>query len=250
MSNGTTRHGFQYLDAQRAAEPTAYYDRQSGIGVALLTLPQCRDHAALRVGVVGLGVGTVAAYAGRGDQVTFYEINPLVVRMSEEYFSFQRDARQRGAQVDVRLGDGRLLLEAELQAQGSNQFDLLAIDAFSSDSVPVHLLTRECFQTYWQHLSERGILAVHISNLYLDLRPVVMEHARQRGAECYLVHQPVEDATAGKSITFSSDWVLMTLDREVSRLLAATGNVKPLSLLTPSLPTWTDNYSSLFEVLR
>src|SRR5262249_28050591 len=148
--------------------PTTYYGPNTGVGVAIRS--KQKTGRAIRVGVIGLGTGTVAAYGRLGDYYRYYEINPLVLNLARTQFFFLPDCK---AKLDVAMGDARLSLEREL-AQGSPEnFDVLAVDAFSSDSIPVHLLTREAMLLYFRHLRDDGILAVHISNRYLNLQPVL-----------------------------------------------------------------------------
>ncbi len=154
LTNGTISHGLQFLSPARRDQPTSYYSPNSGIGVALTAKA---GHGPLRVGVIGLGVGTIAAYGQPGDEYTFYEINPLVVQIAQEDFRFLQDSR---AHVSFELGDARLTLERHQ----SQRFDVLAVDAFSSDSIPVHLITLEAFELYFRHLKPDGLLAVHVSN--------------------------------------------------------------------------------------
>ncbi len=163
LYSGCIVHGIQFQSAEKRGEPTAYYGRQSGVGQ---TLAELADRESLRVGIVGLGVGTLATYARGGDEYKFYEINPQVVDVAKERFSFLSDA---GGRADVIIGDARLTLEH----QRKQSLDLLVLDAFSGDSVPTHLLTRESFQLYRRHLASNGAIAVHVSNRYLDLAPLV-----------------------------------------------------------------------------
>jgi SAM-dependent methyltransferase len=235
LMNGTISHGLQFLAPARRNEPTSYYGTKSGVGIALQALAR---RGPLRVGVIGLGAGTIAAYGRAGDDYEFYEINPLVVRVAQQEFSFLRDSKAR---VAFELGDARLTLER----QPPQQFDALAVDAFSSDSIPVHLLTIEAFELYFRHLRPGGILAVHISNRYLNLDPVVAAAAQQLGKDAVLIDSPGDSANG----TFLARWVLLAnrgvltgfLDLEkAKRPLTATGREK----------LWTDSYSSLFAVLK
>src|SRR5260370_29947934 len=152
LSHGTIVHGKQFLEADGRAWPTSYYGRASGIGLALL---DAQEHGPLRVGVVGLGAGTLAAYGRAGDVFRFYDINPDVVELARTEFSFLADSP---AKVEVALGDARLSLERE----PPENFDVLALDAFSSDAIPVHLLTVEAFKTYLRHMKPDGVVDVHI----------------------------------------------------------------------------------------
>src|SRR5207248_4401523 len=171
---GTIVHGKQFLDPDRRGLPTSYYGPRSGIGLALL---DARAHGPLRVGVVGPGAGTLAAYGRAGDVFRFYDINSGVVELARSEFTFLKDSP---AKVEVALGDARLSLERERP----QNFDVLALDAFSSDAIPVHLLTVEAFKTYLRHLKPGGVLAVHISNRYLDLVPVVQQAGRRLRSRC------------------------------------------------------------------
>jgi len=153
LQHGRITHGLQFADRQQAAWPTTYYGEQSGIGLAVQALPPWPR----RIGVVGLGAGTVAAYAQAGDYVRMYEINPEVKRLATTRFTYLSNCLGR---VEVVLGDARLSLERE----PPQEFDLLVLDAFSSDAIPVHLLTREAFGLYERHLRPGGMIAAHISN--------------------------------------------------------------------------------------
>ncbi len=249
MVNGATVHGIQYQSSEKRDIPTSYYDRKSGIGLAIEAHPKRLGGQPIRFGVVGLGVGTLAAYANKNDTCVFYEINPLGISYCMDYFSFIDDAKKRGAAVDVELGDARLVLERELAANQVGDYDILAVDAFSSDSIPIHLLTCECFDIFWKHLAKGGILAFHISNRYLDLRPVIYRNALDRQAIAVYVHRvykPDEIISAGDT---PSQWVIITTDKDVANRLIASGETEEYHL-DPGFVTWSDNFSSLFNVLR
>jgi hypothetical protein len=234
LLHGNIDHGEQILDPARAKEPTTYYCRSSGAGLALR---EATARGAVRAGVVGLGAGTLATYARPGDLFRFYEINPLVLRIATTEFTF---LRQAGPAVEVVLGDARLSMERE----APQNYDVLAVDAFSGDSIPVHLLTREAFTLYFHHLKPDGVLAVHISNRYLDLRPVVKQAARALGKQA----REVDTEDDANRICFGCTWILVTgrpgyFDRpllEVARPLDSTRD----------LPVWTDDYSNLFRILK
>jgi SAM-dependent methyltransferase len=238
LMNGSIDHGSQFLSVDRHREATTYYSEKSGVGIAIKAAAR---QGSLSVGVIGLGAGTVAAYANAGDRYTFYEINPNVIRIADSEFTYLPDARSRGAQIDVVLGDARLSLERE----PSQQFDLLVIDAFSSDSIPVHLLTREAFDLYARHLKPGGTLAVHVSNRYLNLMPVVTRAAVAEGREVLMIaNEP--DQRMGIS---RSTWLLVC---PRGGLIEQEG-VRPTgTLLTSSnhTPLWTDDYSSLLPLLK
>lgn len=220
LYNGAILHGAQYLDAKRRCEPATYYTRGSGIGVAFSELPQNRPR---RIGAVGLGAGAIACYAHAGDWIRFYEINPEVIRIARSQFTFLRETP---AQVETVLGDGRLALERE----PPQAFDILVIDAFSGDAVPVHLLSTEAFRLYLRHLAAGGILAVHVSNRYVNLIPVVTAIALAIGRDARIVATS-EDFS---KLQAGSTWILLKDAR-------------------PPLPVpavWTDDYSNILEVLR
>ena len=192
--------------------------------------------------MVGLGCGTLAAYGQEGDYLRFYEINPDVIRISDQYFTYLRDAP---AKVDVVLGDARIKMEQEIAAGHPQQFDVLAIDAFSSDSIPMHLLTKECVELFRKHLRPDGLLCFHISNRFLDLSGVVLGIAQELGCECVLIRNG-EDKSRGIDETA---WATMTVNRDFlnsPEVRAAIGS-NPLKSGKPLV--WTDDYGSLWQVL-
>ena len=176
LNHGAIRHGQQFLLPEKRRQALAYYTPDSGLGQAMIELQKRKPK--VRVAVVGLGIGTLAAYARAGDHFTFYEINPAVNEMAGKYFYYLQDARDRGAEIEIVMGDARLTLEA----QSPQDFDLLALDAFSGDSVPVHLLTREAMEIYRRHVAAESILAIHVTNSYLYLFPVARALADYAGA--------------------------------------------------------------------
>ncbi len=233
MVHGTTEHGRQFLAPGLARTPTSYYGRTSGIGRLLDAV----RHPA-RVGVVGLGTGTLAAYSEPGDVFRFYEINPLVEEYAHRYFTFLSSAR---GNVEVISGDGRLALERE-SPQGYN---VLALDAFSGGSVPVHLLTVEAFALYFRHLAPDGVLALHISNKSFNLAGVVAAAADELGAKNLLI---VDNASPERE-TSASSWVLVSRDQAAldhPRLIDAGIAVQA----PPGVRPWTDDFSNLLQVLR
>jgi SAM-dependent methyltransferase len=167
LTHGTINHGEQFTHPERRMQPTTYYGPKSGVGLAISTLQQ---DGPVRVGVVGLGTGTLAAYGRAGDYFRFYELNPMVLQLARTEFSY---ITATPAKVETVLGDARLSLERE----SPQNLDVLAVDAFSSDSIPIHLLTHEAFEIYFHHLKPTGVLAVHVSNRYLNLFPVVRRSA-------------------------------------------------------------------------
>jgi SAM-dependent methyltransferase len=235
LLHGTVNHGVQFLTSARRREPTTYYGRGSGIGRTMAALGR---RGPIHAGLIGLGAGTLAAYGRRYDRYRFYEINPLVVGIAETRFSFLRDS---GAAYDVVQGDARLSLEAE-QPQ---DFDLLALDAFSGDAVPVHLLTREAFRLYWRHLKPGGVIAVHLTNRYLNLAPVVLLAGFESAKEVRVVRTRGDEA----ALTWASEWALITAQSSLfdePELAGFAEFVKPV----PGLQAWTDDSSSLYRILR
>jgi spermidine synthase len=237
LQHGRILHGSQFIAKSRRREPTTYFGPKSGIGLALRLR---RRQSPLRVGVVGLGTGTIAAYGEAGDRYTFYEINPQVKKLATSRFTYLTDSE---ADCDVALGDARVSLER----QEPQHFDVLALDAFTSDAIPIHLLTREAFAVYARHLKPDAILAVHISNRFLDLEPVVAALAEQFGYQMAIIEsesdidQEIDPAT----------WVLLTADQDFlndEQVAAATRDDEEAPPVQPLL--WTDDYSSLAEILR
>ncbi len=235
LMNGTINHGLQFLAEERRRQPTSYFSPKSGIGVALVAAAK---RGALRVGVIGLGVGTLAAYGRAGDRYTFYEINPLDVRIARQDFSFLGDSR---AEIAIIPGDARLSLERE----APQEFDVLVVDAFSGDSPPVHLLTREAFELYFHQLKPDGVVAVDVSNLYLDLQPVVVGAAAWMQKEAVLITNQ-NDVSQG---ILASNWILLG-----SRAgFAGQGEIERTGSILNTFSggqLWTDAYSSLFKVLK
>jgi spermidine synthase len=232
MYHGTTAHGGQVLTDALRGEPGYYYGRESGVGIALLAPATAR-----RVGIVGLGVGTIAAYGRPGDVYRFYELNPMVERLARSSFTFLRDSN---ATVQTVPGDARLSLEGE----PPQNFDVLILDAFSGDSVPVHLLTREAFQCYFRHLKADGVIAVHISSNYLDLDPVVTNIAAAFGR----IALRVRSAGQPDREVMPAEWILITRQGEFSSKLESK---KLAEILAPThARLWTDQYSNIVGVLR
>jgi hypothetical protein len=240
LKHGRIVHGFQFVDREMARLPTSYYGPASGIGLAIRNHPRRLAHRPLKLGFVGLGTGTLASYAVRGDSVRFYEINPDVVALSAgpaPIFTYLRDC---AGSVAIALGDARINMERE----ASEQFQVLALDAFSSDSIPVHLLTLEAAQLYMRHLSPDGILAIHISNRHINLDPVVRALASALG----LTVIRIDDETT-TDIVWLNDWMLLARDPSA---LAAPAIQSAIT--EPSGPTWellwTDAFSNLLHVFK
>ena len=250
MRHGATLHGAQLQAPNQRRTPTTYYGLSSGIGLLLGHHPNrsAADPEArhLHLGVIGLGAGTLASYGQSGDSIRFYEMNPEVVRLSwgqGALFTFLNDSP---AQTDVVTGDGRISLEQELKGSNPQKLDVLVIDAFSSDSIPLHLLTREAMSIYVQHLrNPQSVLAFHVSNRSFDLRPVLARLAQRQNLqliEVFNARPHFEGETP-------SDWVLMAADPAIFATPAIQAQAKPVDLSGPA-PKWTDDYSNLLQVLR
>jgi len=238
LQHGRTTHGMQFADAMQAAWPTAYYTRRSGVGLAMGALPE----GPRRIGLVGLGAGTLTAYGRTGDYLRIYEINPEVLRLAASPFTYLSNCPAR---IEIALGDARLSMERE----PPQKFDLLALDAFSSDAVPVHLLTKEAFAVYERHLNTNGIIAVHISNHHLDLQPVIANLARHLQYQMVLIdHAP--EQTKDEWWDYRSTWALLSRSQE--RLNAAPIRIAATAPRTNlvHIPLWTDDFASLLQILK
>jgi hypothetical protein len=244
LTHGRTVHGLQFLASERRGLATAYYGPASGVGIALRALVAAREEP--RVGVIGLGAGTLAAYADAGATFRFYELDPAVVTIAERDFSFLRDARSRGARIEVATGDGRLRLAEELARGAHSDFDLLVLDAFSSDAIPVHLLTLEALDLYLQRLRPAGVLAIHVSNHYLDLAPLVGTLALARG----LASTKIDAAGDARAGTTPSEWILLARSAQLLDAPAIRSAGRPVPGGAGRAPLWTDDYSSLLPLLR
>ena len=244
MSHGITVHGLQFVSNPELRQmPTTYYVRDAGAGLALLNHPKYGNEQ--RVGLLGLGVGTLATYAQPGDVFRLYEINPVVTDLAAgngHYFSFLSDS---SADISIVLGDARISLEREL-AQGNPQnFDVLVLDTFSSDSIPVHLVTREAFALYLEHLAPDGIIAAHITNLHLDLQPVFWQLANHYDLSMVRVNYS-GDSMGG----YASHWILLSRDPALLKIPAIKDRAVNLDGYSTNLKLWTDDYSNLFQILK
>ncbi len=241
LLHGVILHGEQPVSGPRQNEPGSYYSGTSGVG---LSIRQAQERkSAVRMGVIGLGVGTLASYGRRGDSVRFYELDRDVVELANSRFTF---LRATPARVEVALGDARLSLERELAQGMPQQFDVLAVDAFSSDSIPVHLLTCEAIELYEHHLAPGGIIAVHISNRFLDLQPVLGNIAAATGLAMRLVDDEIDEDDDRAS---SSDWVLIARDPHD----LADGSIGQRGHALrgqEDVGVWTDGYSNLLRVMK
>lgn len=236
LLNGSINHGEEWTHEKRRLEPVSYYCPGSGVGRAIR---RRKPGVNQKIGVFGLGAGSMAGYGRPGDIVRFYEINPLVVKIANSEFFYVPESK---AQVDVTMGDARLSLER----QPRQDFDVLVIDCFSGDSIPVHLLTREAVQLYFNHLKPDGIAAVHVSNRFLNLAPVVGRIASDLGKASLHIES---DDDNDESNCFGTTWILVANSKEVFDQEIFQGAGKPVDLSKPA-PLWTDNYSSLFQIVR
>jgi len=233
LHNGVINHGSELLRADWHRKPTTYYGPKSGVGLAIRSMPSPR-----RVGIIGLGAGTLSAYAAPGDTFRFYEINPLVVNIARSQFYFLRECP---AHLEIVMGDARLSLERE----APQNYDVLAVDAFSGDSIPVHLLTMEAFREYFRHLKPTGVLAVHVSNKYLQLGRVVAENARELHKAAILIESNVEKSQG----IYAADWVMLATDPNLFVLPQwIVSDRDPLP--DPVRRAWTDDYSSILGILK
>jgi hypothetical protein len=235
LLHGTINHGNQLLAEDKRYITTSYYSENSGLGRAIRA---AQDRGPVRIGSIGLGAGVTTNYGRKGDYLRVYEINPLVEKISQTEFSFYPHS---AADKKIMMGDARLSLEA----QETQQFDVLAVDAFSSDAIPIHLLTREALALYFRHLKPNGVLALHISNRYLDLAPVCAAGAKFFNKKATVV----ADDGEGGSYLNSSTWVLVTSDESLTEGPTFIGaNMYPAAL-PPKFRPWTDDYSNIWQIL-
>ncbi len=247
LLHGTTLHGIQSLDPALETEPMSYYGRASGVGLALAAAPRLIGPGA-RIGFVGLGTGSMACYAEAGQRWTAFEIDPVMVALARDPRAFTYLSRC-APDLAIEVGDARLKLASGPPAR----FDILAVDAFSSDAVPLHLMTREAFATYLRALAPGGILLIHISNRYLDLEPVVAAHADSLGlAARALLHVPGGLDPGGGRAHAVSNWVALAREPEVlDRLVEETAPDDWRPLRNPAgLAPWTDDRASILPVLK
>jgi len=234
LLNGTVQHGTQWFATEYRKTPTTYYGFDSGVGLALRN---CCSGQSKRVGVIGLGVGTLAAYGQPGDHFRFYEINPQVEPIARNLFTYIRDST---ADTTIVQGDARISLTQE---QPQN-FDLIAVDAFTGDAIPLHLLTSQAMVLYRRHLAQGGILAFHVSNQYLNLPPEISLLARSADMKAGIVHSPSIDSRG----EFSATWVLLTDNQSFWELPEIAKAARPIPPVA-GLRLWTDDYSSLLPIL-
>ncbi len=238
LMHGVIMHGEQYLHKDKRGRITTYYTESSGVGLAVKYF---QASGATRVGVVGLGTGTIAGYGRNGDVTRFYEINPQVIEIARRDFNYISDSIERKGQVDTVLGDARLTMERE----APQQYDVLAIDAFSSDAIPVHLITKEAMAIYLKHIKpDTGVVAFHVTNRFLKLAPVVEQIAKTYDLQVALVS---DDDTGGDASR--TDWVLVTRNKKLladKKIKENTSEISPI----PRLRLWTDDFNNLVQILK
>ena len=238
LVHGGIMHGGQLLDPAYRLKPSSYFGATSGYGRMFASLPE----PPRKVGVIGLGAGSIIAYARKGDTFRFYEINPQVVDLAQREFSFMTDSPAR---IEVVLGDGRLSLERE----ASQQFDVLAMDAFSGDSIPMHLLTRQAMQIYLRHLKPGGVLAFQATNRFINIAPIVASLAAEFGLSAVLISDWPKNEEGPDYWTSSTDQVLVTANRQ----LLETENIRSAATeiaVPPGFRVWTDDFNNLLRVLK
>ena len=235
LYHGVIEHGQQVFSPALRAEPTTYYGHKTGVGLAI---DLCCGDRPRRIGVIGLGTGTIAAYGKPGDVIRFYDINPAVPPIAKVYFAYLRDSK---AKIEIVPGDARISMENE----APQNYDVIAIDAFSGDAIPVHLITSEALELYKRHLRPGGIIAFHVSNRFLRLQPVVKQLADHAGMQSVLI----SSADDSKIDVFSADWVLVT-NNEAFLAHSELEDDKEDIVVPPRLRRWTDDYNSLLPILR
>jgi SAM-dependent methyltransferase len=235
LYNGVISHGQEVFRVDLSETPTTYYGRESGVGLAI---DRCCAGRPRRIGVIGLGAGTIAAYGRPGDTIRFYDINPAVEGIARSRFRYLRDSP---AKVDVVIGDARVSLASE----PPQRYDVIAVDAFSGDAIPVHLIDAQALDVYKRHLAPGGIVAFHVSNRYLNLKPVVAQIAARDGMKVAYISNDGDDP---KDV-WSSDWVLVTANEQFLNDSTITAATTPIDSI-PGLRLWTDDYNSLLPIWR
>jgi hypothetical protein len=243
LVHGQIDHGLQFVNPRLARFPTTYFTGESGVGAVFGTTPLIAgEDRPLKVGIIGLGVGTLAAYARDEDHFRFYEIDPQVIELARSYFTYLENCR---GELDLVIGDARISLENELGESGGNDYDVFVVDAFSGDSIPMHLLTVEAFELYLKHLKPTGVLAIHITNKHVDLTDPIRMIARK------LKWKPLRMVSAEKDgVAYSCDWVVLTRNLPVAEALFEAKRLHAWDREEPKELLWTDDFHSLFQVLK
>jgi SAM-dependent methyltransferase len=235
LQNGIIEHGREAFREDLIDQPTTYYGRESGVGLAIQLC--CKDHPS-RIGVIGLGTGTLAAYGRPGDVIRFYDLNPAVEPIARNLFTYVRHSK---ATVEVVPGDARVSLTNE----APQRYDVIAIDAFSGDAIPVHLITSEALALYRRHLAPGGVVAFHVSNRYLQLAAVVRQLAEHAGMSATDIHSGDDEDQA----VYSAEWVLVTDDAALTAAFQVSADTEDIAV-PRGLRRWTDDYNSLLPILR
>lgn len=241
MEHASVEHGSQYLDPARRGEALSYYGPTSGVAMAIRRQRELKGRP-LSAGFVGLGAGALAAYGQPGDAFRFYEINPQVIQLAQSHFTYLSDSK---AKISLALGDARLVLEGEKPAN----YDLIVIDAFSGDAIPLHLLTREAMAIYRRHLAEGGVILFHISNRFVDLQPALARLAVEEKLQTRLVTDVPEGADDEESPMLESDWVIMTRDDAWFAFADMEREGEPLKAPKRG-PAWTDDFNNILSAIR
>lgn len=253
--HGNTSHGMQIIAPELRTYPVGYFAKNSGIGLTLQNFPRQHDAAGapqgLRVGIIGLGVGTLATYGQPGDVFRFYELDPEVIRVASGkygYFSYLSDCK---AHLELVEGDGRISLERELSSGQPQHYDVFIIDAFNGDTIPVHLLTKEAFELYLQHLrDENSVIVVHVSNRAVDLSSVLAQEAAYFHLRMAYIFAPgVTNTSLPQGLIEPNAWVILSRNSRLLSLPAITNAASPIPIRS-GLPLWTDDYSNLLQVVR
>jgi SAM-dependent methyltransferase len=246
MYHGGIIHGGQLQGDQYKNTPSDYFGPGSGYGRLFAAMNEQRPQPR-RVGIIGLGAGVVAAYGRAGDEVVFYEISQKVVEIEQREFRFLRESP--ATVQPVVMGDGRLSLERELRAGNARRYDVLGIDAFSGDSIPMHLVTREAMQLYLKHLAPDGVIVFQATNRYIDIMPVVKRHANELGLDAVLVSDIPASSIGANYWLSSTDQILVTRDKSLlahPRIAEAASEIRD----RPDLPTFTDAHHNLVRILK
>lgn len=241
LVHGSITHGLQFVQGPQSHFRTTYYGESSGVGLAILHVPALGGR---KIGVVGLGTGTLATYGRPEDTFRFYDINPAVERLARSRFT---NLSQSPSSIRVVQGDARLSMERELREGDIQKFDVLALDAFSSDAIPVHLLTKEAIELYLKHMAFGGIIAVHTSNRYLSLDPLVFKIADELGLHSARI---LDEPPGQEWWVYRSTWILLSRVAEVLELPPLRDATSARPKIKPNLRIWTDDYASLFPLLR
>lgn len=236
LQHGTTFHGLQFQAPEKKLMPTAYYSPKSGIGLLLENMPKQEYR---HIGIVGLGVGTLSIYGKPTDTIRFYEINPEVERLARKYFTYLSASP---SEIEIALGDARMTLDRE----SPQNYDVLVIDAFSSDAVPIHLLTQEAFEIYLKHLAKEGILAFHISTMHLDLNSVI----QKLGEHNQLITLSIENDEVVGLGALASEWILLSRSTDIQHIpsFQRYAGISPRDL--SEIDLWTDDKVNLLEILK